>query len=158
MAEEPLLQTYSIIRVEMGPVFEPVHLEPFVLRCRPHESLEIAARMQALAAPVGSREQRDPHLRPVRHPRLPVLVAVQLVRQAILVKVAPVCPELLFGQGDRAGDPISRHSTLEPTRAAAVLYRVDLCPRPIVGEAVAENSTVMRHVAVEVGGRLPGAD
>src|SRR5262249_17276636 len=88
MAEEFLLQGYAIVRVEMRPVLEPVPLEPFVLRGGAHERLEVAARMQALAAPVGGRQKRRLHLRPVGHARLPVLAGVEPVRQAVLVEIA----------------------------------------------------------------------
>jgi hypothetical protein len=57
MIEEPQLQLASVIRVEMGPVLDAVHLEPFVLGGRAHEAFEIAARMQWLAAPIGRRKQ-----------------------------------------------------------------------------------------------------
>jgi hypothetical protein len=55
IAEESLLQVDAIVRVVVRPVLDPVHLEPLLLRCRPEEALEIAARVQRLPAPVGSR-------------------------------------------------------------------------------------------------------
>ncbi len=55
MVEEAQLQLAAIVGVEMGPVLDAVHLEPFVLRGRAHEAFEIAARMQWLAAPIGRR-------------------------------------------------------------------------------------------------------
>src|SRR5512139_3629996 len=39
-----------------------------------------------------------------------------------------------------------------------MLQRIDLVLRPALGEAVAEDAAVMRHVAVEIGGALPKAD
>src|SRR5215831_10046882 len=56
--EEAQLQLATVIRVEMGPVLDAVHLEPFVLGGRAHEAFEVAARMQGLAAPIGGRKQR----------------------------------------------------------------------------------------------------
>ncbi len=53
MTEEPLLQVDPVVRVEMRPVLDAVHFEPFLLGGGAHEALEIAARMQALAAPIG---------------------------------------------------------------------------------------------------------
>jgi hypothetical protein len=53
MAEELLLQLQAVVRVEMRPVLDAVALEPFLLRRGAHEAFEVAARMQALAAPVG---------------------------------------------------------------------------------------------------------
>ena len=48
MPEEPLLQVEAVVRIEMRPVLDAVHLEPFLLRRGAHEAFEIAARMQAL--------------------------------------------------------------------------------------------------------------
>src|SRR5262245_18422334 len=53
VAEELLLQLQAIVRVEMRPVLDDVALEPFLLRRGAYEALEVAARMQALPAPVG---------------------------------------------------------------------------------------------------------
>jgi hypothetical protein len=39
-----------------------------------------------------------------------------------------------------------------------MLQRIDLVLRPALGEAVAEDAAVVRHVAVEIGGALPQAD
>src|SRR5437763_2790656 len=53
VTEELLLQLQAIVRVEMRPVLDAVALEPFLLRRGAHEAFEVAARMQALPAPVG---------------------------------------------------------------------------------------------------------
>src|SRR5262245_46358110 len=74
MVEERELLLASIVRVEMRPVLDAVHLEPFLLRRRAHEALEIAARMQRLAAPIGGGEQRRLDLRPDRRARAVVVV------------------------------------------------------------------------------------
>src|SRR3974390_3779121 len=55
MPEEALLQIDTVVRVEMRPVLDAMHLEPFLLGRRAHETLEITARVQALAAPIGGR-------------------------------------------------------------------------------------------------------
>ncbi len=142
----------------MRPVLDAVAFEPFLLGRRAHEALEIAARMQALAAPVGGREQRHLDLRPVRHARLPIFVGIELAGETVLVEVPPVGAELFLGELDRARHPVAVHAALEAARAAPVLERVDLRARPVVRETVAENAAVMRHVAIEVGGALPQAD
>jgi hypothetical protein len=67
VAEELLLQSESIVRIEMCPVLDAVHLEPFLGRGRTYEAFEIAARMQALPTPVCSREYRHLDLVPVGH-------------------------------------------------------------------------------------------
>src|SRR6185437_9872864 len=90
--------------------------------------------------------------------RLPVLVGVELAREAVLVEVAAVLAELFLGQRLRPRHPVAVHAALEAARAAAVLHGVDLRTRPVLHEAAAEDAAVMRHVAVEVGGALPGAD
>src|SRR6266568_9681087 len=55
--EEPFLKPEPVIRIEMRPMLDAVGFEPLVLRCGAHESLEVAARMQALPAPVRRREE-----------------------------------------------------------------------------------------------------
>src|SRR5688572_5990363 len=80
VTEELLLQVNPVVRVKMRPVLDPVHFEPFLLRGGAHEALEIATRMQALAAPIGAREQRRLDLGPVRHARLPEVVGIELAR------------------------------------------------------------------------------
>ena len=45
MPEELLLQRNSVIRVEMRPVLDAMHLEPLLLGSGPHEALEIPARV-----------------------------------------------------------------------------------------------------------------
>src|SRR6266571_7003128 len=52
MPEELLLQSDAVVGVEVRPVLEAVAFEPLLLRGRPHEALEVAARVQALAGPV----------------------------------------------------------------------------------------------------------
>src|SRR5215471_2044986 len=98
MSEELLLQADAIIGIEVRPVLDAVHLEPLLLRGGAHETLEIAARMQALAAPVGGGEERRLDLAPVGHARAPVRVGVELARDAVFVEIAAVLPELLLGQ------------------------------------------------------------
>src|SRR5262249_43180606 len=102
VAEELLLQRDAVVGIEMRPVLDAVALEPLVLRGRAHEALEIAARVQALPAPVSRREQRHLDLRPVRHARLPEFVGIELSGQAVLVEIAAVGAELLLGQLERA--------------------------------------------------------
>ena len=58
IAEEALLQADAVVGVIMRPVLDAVHLEPFLFRRGAEEALEIAARMQRLAAPVRRREER----------------------------------------------------------------------------------------------------
>ena len=55
--EEFALQRAPIVRIEMRPVLEAVHFEPLFFRGGAHETLEIAARMQALSAPIGGRKK-----------------------------------------------------------------------------------------------------
>ena len=114
--------------------------------------------MQPLPAPVGGREQRRLDLAPVRHARLPVLVGIELARDAVLVEVAPVLAELFLRQRLRTGHPVAVHAALEAAGAAAVLHAVDLRLRPVLHEAAVEDAAVVRHVAVEVGRALPQAD
>src|SRR5207245_3818459 len=74
VAEEPFLEAHAIVRVEVRPVLDSVHLEPFLLRGCANEPFEVAAWVQALASPVRRGEQRRPDLRPVGPARAPVLI------------------------------------------------------------------------------------
>ena len=53
IVEEAQLLLAAVVGVEMRPVLDAVRLQPFLLGGRAHEAFEIAARVQALAAPVG---------------------------------------------------------------------------------------------------------
>src|SRR5262249_38141083 len=121
MGEEFLLQPDAIVGVEVGPVLDAVHLEPLLLGGGAHETLEIAARVQALAAPVGGGKERGLDLAPVRHARAPKLVGVELARDAVLVEIAPVLAELFLRQRLRSRDPVAVDAALEAARAAPVL-------------------------------------
>src|SRR5690606_5905325 len=52
MPEKLLLQPDAVVGIEMRPVLEAMAFEPLLLRCGAHEAFEIAARVQALSAPV----------------------------------------------------------------------------------------------------------
>ena len=157
VAEEALLEAHAIVRVEVGPVLDPVDLEPFLLRGRAHEALEVAARMQPLTAPVRRREERHRDPGPVGQARAPVLVRGQRVLEARLVEVAAAGAQLLLGQGGRPGDPVAGHPAPVAARAAAVLHPHDLRGEPGPAEG-AEDAAVVAEVAVEVGRPLPDAD
>src|ERR671915_432681 len=53
MAEEALLELLAIVAVEVGEVGVSVHFEPLLFRARAQVTLEVAARVQALPAPVS---------------------------------------------------------------------------------------------------------
>src|SRR5436190_6512131 len=158
MAEELLLQAEPVVRIEMRPVLDAMHLEPFLFGGCAHKALKISARMQPLSAPVGGGEQRRLHLCPVRHARLPVGVGVELARDTVLVKVAPVAAELLVGERLRPRHPVAVHAALETAPAATILHGIDLRLRPVLNEATVEDATVVRHIAVKIGRAFPDAD
>src|SRR6185312_8583357 len=114
--------------------------------------------MQPLPAPVRSRQQWHLYLVPIRHARLPEFVGVELARDAILVKIAPVLAEFFLAQRLRPRDPVAGDLTLEAAFSASVLHGIDLRTRPVLHEAAAEDAAVMRHVAVEIGRTFPRAD
>src|SRR5262245_1246434 len=122
MPEEFLLQPNAVICVEMRPVLDAMHFEPFLLGSRANETLEISARMQALSAPVCRGEEGRLHLSPVRHARLPVGISVELARDTVFVEVAAVATKLFFRKRFRPRHPVAIHAALETTRAAPVLH------------------------------------
>src|SRR2546423_182142 len=134
MAEEFLLQAHAVVRVEVRPVLEAVHLEPLLLRRRAREPFEVAARMQALPAPVGCRKERYPDPRPVRYARAPVGIGGERVLPAVLVEIAPAGAELLLGERRRPGHPVAGHPAAIAAGATAVLHRGDLPGEPGLAE------------------------
>src|SRR5208282_709522 len=93
MVEELELLLTAVVGVEMRPVLDPVRLKPFLPRRRAHEALEIAARMQALAAPIGGGEKRHFDLRP----RF-VIVVIERMGADIVTELAAVPLQLFLGK------------------------------------------------------------
>ena len=115
--------------------------------------------MQALAAPVGGREQRHLDLRPVRHARLPDTRRCRACARG--------SPRRSRGDWRRVPLPISVSGPdtqspfmrlLKPRLPRPFCTRVDLRASTSLARSRAEDAAVMRHVAVEVGGALPQAD
>src|SRR4051795_4031958 len=106
MAEELLLHGHAVAGIEVRPVRVAVHLEPLVLGAGIEVSLDVAARVQALAAPVAVGEHRNVDLRPVGCARAPEVV-VELVLEREAPEVEAVGMELLFGQRLRAAYPVA---------------------------------------------------
>src|SRR5205814_472610 len=73
-AEEALLQSHAVVAVEMREVRVAVDLEPFFFRAGGEEAFVVAARMQALPAPIGGGEQRRLDLAEVDHAAAVVIV------------------------------------------------------------------------------------
>ena len=95
VVEKPLLQFAAVVGVKMRPVLDAVRLQPFLLRRCAHEALEIAARMQALAAPIGRGQKRHRDLRPIG--RAPMVVAVvERMGADVGAKIDAVCREFLL--------------------------------------------------------------
>src|SRR5882724_13652436 len=94
--EEPKLQFAPVVGVEVRPVLDAVRLEPFLLRGGADEAFEVAARMQALSAPIGGGEERHGDLVPFRRARL-VVVVTERVREDVVAEVAAVLLQLAVG-------------------------------------------------------------
>src|SRR5882724_2516522 len=153
--EEPLWQRAAVVGVEMRPMLDTVGFEPFFLRSGAHESLEVAARMKALPAPVGGGEQGHGDFFPDRRAAL-VIAVVEWMREDVAAEVAAVALQLLVAQRfvpayPRAGDAAARTAL-----AQAVLHRLHLHVVPVCPEG-GKNPSVVRHVAVPVGGAFPDA-
>ena len=107
VVEEPQLQLAAVVGVEVRPVLDPVRLQPLLLGGGAHEALEVAARMQALAAPVGGREQGHLDLGPVGRALLVVLVVEGMLAD-LGAEVAAVAGELRVRQAFAARTPARR--------------------------------------------------
>src|ERR1700693_1373183 len=97
MIEELALQLAAVIGIEMRPMLDAVRLQPFVFGGGAHEALEIAARVQTLAAPIGGREQRDGDVLPHRRARL-VIFVIERMRADLVAEIAAVPGELVVRQ------------------------------------------------------------
>ncbi len=155
MVEELELQLAAIVGVEVRPVLEPMRLEPFLLGGGAHEALEIAARMQPLAAPVGGREQGHLDLGPVGRALLVILVIEGMLAD-LGAEIAAIERELRVGQVLRAAHRLAGDAASLAALARAVLHGLHLHVVPVLPER-AEDAAVVRHVAIPVGRAFPDA-
>src|SRR5262249_41872451 len=156
MAEEALLQSHAVVAIEMREVRVAVHFQPLLLRAGGEEAFVVAARMEALPAPVRGTEQRRLDAREVDHP-LAVVVIDQAAPQRLARRIGRVLRQYFgrqrLGSCDRlAGDDAARAAI-----ADAVLHAQDLALVPAVGEA-AEDAAMASELAVVVGEALPDAE
>src|SRR5258707_15770150 len=84
--EEPQLQLAPVVGVEMRPVLDAVRLEPLLLGRRAHEAFEVAARMQALPAPVRRREEWNRYAVPFGGAS-PAILIVERVREDLVAEL-----------------------------------------------------------------------
>ena len=156
VAEELLLQVDAVVGVIVRPMLDAVHFEPFLFRRRAEEALEIAARVQRLAAPVRGRKQRHLDLRPVRQHRL-VEIVVERMREIGLAEIVAVGAHLLVGERLRAGYPVAVHAAAMAFDAKPVLHGLDLHVVPVLREGVVD-AAVVAELAIEIGKAFPDAD
>ena len=84
VAEEAFLQADAVVRVEVRPVRVAVRLEPFLLGGDAEEALEVAARVQALPAPVRGAEHRDVDLAEIRRTLAARFVVERMIENEFL--------------------------------------------------------------------------
>src|SRR5207245_3472102 len=109
-AEEPLLQTHAVVAVEMREVRIAVHFEPLLLGAGGEEAFVVAARMQALPAPVGGGEQRRLDPPEVDHAAAVVIID-QAPAQRLAGGIGRVPCELRGRVRLRAGDRLAGYGT-----------------------------------------------
>ena len=155
VVEEALLQLDAVVGVEMGPMLEAMRLQPFVLRCSAHKTFEIAAWVQALPTPIRGGQKRHRDLVP-HHRSGTVIVIVLRMRADLVAEVATALVELAIRKRLVAADQRARDATLGTAFAATVLHRRHLHVVPVRPER-AQDSAVVGHVAIPVGGAFPDA-
>src|SRR5690606_33442110 len=155
IAKEPLLDRHTVVGVELRPMLEPVHFQPFVGARGSQVSLEVPPQVQTLTAPVGGRQQGYPDAVPARR-ALPVILTIQGMREYLLAEIAAVCRKLGCAQGGRAAYELSGDPAAWSAFAQAMLHRLDLHVVP-VGPESAEDAAVVSHVPVPVGCPFPDA-
>ena len=152
--EETLLQRHSVVGVVLGPVLDAVDLQPALRRRGAGVGLEVAPRVQSLAAPVGRGQERHRHLVPHRR-AVGVVPVVEGVRQDVLAEGATVGGQFLLAERRRPRGQLARVGVDRTAGAEAVLDGLDLHVVPVVPEG-AENAAVVGGVPVPLRGALPG--
>src|SRR5262249_61981826 len=128
-AEEALLEREPVAGGEQGPVGIAVYFEPLLLRRRFDEAVEIAARVDALAAPVGAREER--HLDPGKiGGTLAMPGVVERMKLRRVERVDAVLRQFLVRERDRAGDQLAGDAAFARPLAQPVLDVGDLVLPP----------------------------
>src|SRR3954462_3335993 len=156
IAEEALLQFDAVVRIERRPVRPAVDFQPLVVGGGAHETFEVAARVQALAAPIGGREERYLHLREIGG-ALDVVVVDPLAREERLPHAPAVSRQLFLAQRLGPANQLAGVRVLLATLADAVLHGLHLHVLPVLAEA-ADDAAVPRAFAIRVVPALPDAD
>jgi hypothetical protein len=133
VVEETLLEVSSVVGVEMGPVLQAVDLQPFLLAGGADEALDIAAKMEAVAAPVARREHRHRDFLPDGG-AFPVKRIVERVGQRVSHHVRPVLGQLRLGQRVGARDQQPAVGVDRTALAQSVLHRHHLYLEPVAPE------------------------
>ena len=149
MSEEALLQADTVIGVEMREVGIAVHFQPFLFRAGGEIAFEIAAGVQALTAPIRSREERHVDPAELGHARA-VIVVDRLAAQSLGADIGAIAGERLLRQRLMAGYRIAGDRTSGPAFPDAILHARDLPARPVLQE-VAENAAMAGQLPVIVG-------
>src|SRR5688500_2618537 len=121
MTKELLLQRHPVVAVEMSEVRVAVYLEPVLRRARTQIAVEIAARMQAHAAPIAGRKQRRFDLTE-RHHTGTIVVVDQRTPRHLAAGVGGILGELLRRQGLRPRHRLAGDAAAETSLADAVLH------------------------------------
>src|SRR5207249_1721157 len=145
-AEEALLQSHAVVAVEVREVRVAVHLEPLLLRAGGEEAFVVAARMQALPAPVGRGEQRRLDACEVNHAAAVVIID-QSPAQRLARRIGGVLRQLRGRERLRSRDRLAGDDAARTALADAVLHAQDLALVPAIDEA-AEDAAVARELAV----------
>src|SRR5262245_61410058 len=155
VVEEALLQQAAVVRIKVRPVLDAVNLEPFFLCRGADETLQVAARVQTLSAPVGRRKKRGSDLLPDGGAVAMILI-VERMGVNIVTEVAAILRERGVRKRFIAADRLPRCARARATLAQPLLHGLYLHVVP-VGEESAEYAAVVRHVAVPIGRTLPDA-
>src|SRR6185437_10998950 len=118
IVKEATLLLASVIGVEMRPMLDAVRLQPLLLGGCAREAFEIAARMQALAAPIGGREQRGLDFLPCWRPVAMILV-VHRMGANLSAEIRAVFSELFLGQRVRTAHQLAMHGAASTALAKA---------------------------------------
>src|SRR5215470_8390236 len=111
--------------------------------------------MQTLPSPISCGKKRHRDVRPYRRPN-PMVIVVKRMREDFITEITAISVQLFFRKRLRPAGWLAGNMAPWTALTESMLYGLYLHVVPVSPKG-AENATVMRHVAIPVGGPFPDA-
>ena len=154
-AKKRFCRVFAVCAVEMREMRVAVHLQPFLFGAGGEPPLEIAARVQADAAPIGGRQHRRLDILELGGARGVVTVA-EAMALGFARRVGAKLGQFFFRQRLGSGDRLAGHFALGTALADAMLHARHLARMP-AGEKIAQDAAVPAQLAVIIRRAFPHA-